>query len=238
MASQQPQITTEVKEEIQNSVPNMEQIDTDMVIVAVQQKKYPNISSRDFATILGENPYETPWTLLEKKVENKHRFTGNSFTQHGIKYEKEAIETYEYYSTTKVNSDLKNMKHKDYEFITGRPDGISDSECIIEIKCPNKKKDKLTPEEIPRQYFYQCQVYMEMMNREICHYVEYYANEKTQARDFQYCSIIRDRQWFKTIMPIIQKFHEEIKKYCDLGNCLDTHPIRLCQTAWENNLKN
>ena len=51
MASQQPQITQEVKEEIQNSVPNMDQIDTDMVIVAVQPKKYPNISSRDFATV-------------------------------------------------------------------------------------------------------------------------------------------------------------------------------------------
>ena len=193
--TQQPTIIPTIEE--------VEIVDTDLIVVAQPKKKYPSITARDFATILGENPFETPWTLLEKKVENKHRFSGNSFTQHGIKYEQEAIETYQYYSNTKVNSQLKNIKHKDYEFITGRPDGISDSECIIEIKCPNKKKIKLTPDEIPRQYFYQCQVYMEMMNREICHYVEYYINEKTQERDFQYCSIIRDRQWFKTIMPII-----------------------------------
>jgi len=220
---------TEVKE--------LQIVDTDMIVVAQPQKKYPSITARDFATILCENPFETPWTLLEKKFENKHRFSGNSFTQHGIKYEQEAIETYQYYSNTKVNSELKNIKHKDYEFITGRPDGISDSECIIEIKCPNKKRIKLTQDVIPRQYFYQCQVYMEMMNREICHYVEYYINEKTQERDFQYCSIIRDRQWFKTIIPIIQKFYDEMKHYCDEGN-LNNHPIRLAEHCYYHYLKN
>ena len=220
---------TEVKE--------LQIVDTDMIVVAQPQKKYPSITARDFATILCENPFETTWTLLEKKVENKHRFSGNSFTQHGIKYEQEAIETYQYYSNTKVNSELKNIKHKDYEFITGRPDGISDSECIIEIKCPNKKRIKLTQDVIPRQYFYQCQVYMEMMNREICHYVEYYINEKTQERDFQYCSIIRDRQWFKTIIPIIQKFYDEMKHYCGEGN-LNNHPIRLAEQCYYHYLKN
>tara|TARA_Y100000589_G_scaffold167104_2_gene159068 strand:- start:1925 stop:2632 length:708 start_codon:yes stop_codon:yes gene_type:complete len=235
MSTETPQQTnscntpTEVKE--------LQIIDTDMIVVAEPQKKYPSITARDFATILGENPFETAWTLLEKKVENKHHFSGNSFTKHGIKYEKEAIQTYEYYSNTKVNSELKNMKHKDYEFITGRPDGISDSECIIEIKCPNKKRNKLIPEAIPRQYYYQCQVYMEIMNREICHYVEYYINEKTQEKDFQYCSIIRDRQWFKTTMPIIQKFYDEVKHYCDLGN-LDTHSIRLAEHSWDHYIKN
>ena len=140
------------------------------------------------------------------------------------------------YNIQKFN--FTSFVHKDYEFITGRPDGISDSECIIEIKCPNKKRNKLTPDAIPRQYFYQCQVYMEIMNREICHYVEYYINEKTQQRDFQYCSIIRDRQWFKTIMPIIQKFYDEVKKYCDLGNSLDTHPIRMAEHSWNHFIKN
>ena len=212
-------------------------VDTELVVVSQPKKKYPSITARDFATILGENPFETAWTLLEKKVEDKHRFTGNSFTRHGIKYEAEAIKTYEYYSNTKVNSDLKNIKHKDYEFITGRPDGISDSECIIEIKCPNKKRNKLTPEAIPRQYYYQCQVYMEMMNREICHYVEYYINEKTEERDFQYCSIVRDRKWFKQTIPIILKFYDEIKRFINEGN-LDNHPIRIMEREWNNNLKN
>ena len=213
-------------------------VDTELVVVSQTHKKYPSITARDFATILGENPFESPWTLLEKKIEDKHRFTGNSFTRHGIKYEHEAIKNYEYYSNTKVNSALKNIKHKDYEFITGRPDGISDSECIVEIKCPNKKRNKLTPEVIPKQYYYQCQVYMEIMNKEICHYVEYYINEKTEEKDFQWCSIIRDHTWFKQTIPIIKKFHDEIKKYIDEGNTLENHCIRLVQKQWENGLKN
>ena len=235
MSAETPQQTnscstpTEVKE--------LQIVDTDLVVVSQPKKKYPSITARDWATILGENKYETAWTLLEKKVENKHRFFGNTATQHGQKFEKEAIETYEFFTNTKVDSEFKNLKHKDYEFLTGRPDGLSDSQAVVEIKCPQKRRQNLKLEDIPRQYWAQCQVYMEMMNREVAHYVEYYCNEDTGEHNLQYVAIVRDRQWFKNSIPIIQKFHDEIKHYCDLGN-LDQHPIRLCQTAWENNLKN
>jgi len=237
MSAETPQQTnscstpTEVKE--------LQIVDTDLVVVSQPKKKYPSITARDWATILGENKYETAWTLLEKKVENKHRFFGNTATQHGQKFEKEAIETYEFFTNTKVNSEFKNLKHKDYDFLTGRPDGLSDSQAIVEIKCPQKKRTKLTiQEDIPRQYWAQCQVYMEMMNREVAHYVEYYCNEDTGEHNLQYVAIVRDRQWFKQSIPIIQKFHDEIKHYCDLGNSLDTHPIRVMEKQWNNNLKN
>jgi len=236
MSAETPQQTnscstpTEVKE--------LQIVDTDLVVVSQPKKKYPSITARDWATILGENKYETAWTLLEKKVENKHRFFGNTATQHGQKFEKEAIETYEFFTNTKVNSEFKNLKHKDYDFLTGRPDGLSDSQAIVEIKCPQKKRQNLKLEDIAPQYWAQCQVYMEMMNREIAHYVEYYCNEDTGEHNLQYVAIVRDRQWFKQSIPIIQKFHDEIKHYCDLGNSLDTHPIRVMEKQWNNNLKN
>jgi len=220
------------------SIENAEIVDTDLVVVTQPKKKYPSITARDWATILGENKYETPWTLLEKKVENKHPFFGNTATQHGQKYEKEAIETYEFFTNTKVDSEFKNLKHKDYEFLTGRPDGLSDSQAVVEIKCPQKRRQNLKLEDIPRQYWAQCQVYMEMMNREVAHYVEYYCNEETGEHNLQYVAIVRDRQWFKNSIPIIQKFHDEIKKYCDLGNSLDTHPIRMAEHAYYHYLKN
>ena len=220
------------------SIENAEIVDTDLVVVTQPKKKYPSITARDWATILGENKYETPWTLLEKKVENKHPFFGNTATQHGQKYEKEAIETYEFFTNTKVDSEFKNLKHKDYEFLTGRPDGLSDSQAVVEIKCPQKRKNNLTLQDIAPQYWAQCQVYMEMMNREVAHYVEYYCNEETGEHNLQYVAIVRDRQWFKNSIPIIQKFHDEIKKYCDLGNSLDTHPIRMAEHAYYHYLKN
>ena len=219
------------------SIENAEIVDTDLVVVTQPKKKYPSITARDWATILGENKYETPWTLLEKKVENKHPFFGNTATQHGQKYEKEAIETYEFFTNTKVDSEFKNLKHKDYEFLTGRPDGLSDSQAVVEIKCPQKRRQNLKLEDIPRQYWAQCQVYMEMMNREVAHYVEYYCNEETGEHNLQYVAIVRDRQWFKNSIPIIQKFYEEIKKYSDEGT-LDNHPIRLAEHSWNHYLKN
>lgn len=225
----QPITPTEVKE--------LQIVDTDMIVITQPKKKYPSITARDFATILGENKYETAWTLLEKKVENKHKFFGNTATQHGQKFEKEAIETYEFFTNTKVDSEFKNLKHKDYEFLTGRPDGLSDSQAVVEIKCPQKRRIKLTLQDIPRQYWAQCQVYMEMMNREVAHYVEYYCNEDTGEHNLQYVAIVRDRQWFKNSIPIIQKFYDEIKHYYDLGN-LDQHPIRVMERQWNNNLKN
>jgi len=36
--------------------------------------KIPKINARDFATILGLNPYQTAFELLENKIENKHCF--------------------------------------------------------------------------------------------------------------------------------------------------------------------
>lgn len=45
-------------------------------------KKVPNINASDFATILGVNPYQSVYELLEKKIEKKHPFFGNKFTKH------------------------------------------------------------------------------------------------------------------------------------------------------------
>ena len=44
------------------------------------KKNPPNINARDFATILNINPYQTPFQLLESKIENKYPFFGNKFT--------------------------------------------------------------------------------------------------------------------------------------------------------------
>ena len=89
------------------------------------KKKVPNINARDFATILNINPYQTPFQLLESKVENKYPFFGNKFTEHGNRYESLALKIYETNSGNKVDSNQTNRKHPDYEWITGRFDGIT-----------------------------------------------------------------------------------------------------------------
>ena len=86
--------------------------------------KIPNINARDVATILAINPYQTAYELLEDKIENKHPFFGNKFTEHGNRYESQAIKSFEKIINKNINSNLNNMKHPEFEWLTGRLDGI------------------------------------------------------------------------------------------------------------------
>ena len=221
-------------------------------------KKIPNINARDFATILNINPYQTPFQLLESKIENKYPFFGNKFTEHGNKYEKVAIKTYEIETGNEVDSKQKNTKHKQYDWITGRYDGVTcikkkktkkrkrqeyenENEqpiCIIEIKCPLKKDriEPLTIDNIPKYYWSQCQVYMNMLDCDTAHYVEYYIepNADEQSGKLYYIEIKKDNQWWEESLPKIEKFREEIKKYFEKGS-LDEHPVRIAEKEWEIN---
>jgi len=219
-------------------------------------RKVPNINARDFATILHLNPYQTPFQLLEAKIENKHAFFGNKFTEHGNKYEKLALKTYEIQTGNLVDINQKNTKHSTIDWITGRYDGIvtktktrkrkrSEMEesfkCIVEVKCPLKKDrvEPLTSENIPIHYWAQCQVYMNMLDCEEAHYVEYYIEPDApeDTGKLYYITIKRDRQWWEDSVPKIEKFRNEIIKYFEKGN-LEDHPVRRAERKWEKKIFN
>jgi len=236
-------------------------------------KKIPNINARDFPTILGINPYQTAFELLEVKIEGKHPFFGNKFTDHGNKYEKTALDTYEKETGNKVDSTQKTHKHYIYEWITGRYDGLTSiniedysdehqeetqnhkkrkleeseltiinkkrnnsSSCIIEVKCPLKKdrQEPLTKDNIPVYYWAQCQVYMNLLDCEFTHYIEFYIepNSNIENGKLYTLTVNRDRKWWNNSLPTIILFYNEVKKYHALGN-LDTHPVRLSENSWK-----
>jgi len=219
------------------------------------KRKIPNINARDFGTILNLNPYQTPFNLLEEKIEKKFPFFGNKFTEHGNRYEQVAINNYAEHTGNKVDSIQTNAKHPEYEWITGRCDGIiikgtkkrkisevyeinevPKEKRIIEIKCPLKKNrtEPLTLENIPKYYWSQCQVYMNMFDCNKTHYVEFYIepNAVESSGILHYIEIERDYEWWEQSLPRIKSFYEEIKKYHELGS-LDTHPVRIIEKEWE-----
>ena len=289
------------------------------------KKKFPNINSRDFPTILGINPYQTAFQLLESKVEGKYPFFGNKFTEHGNRYEKLAIKTFESIIGIKVDTQQINRKHPEFEWVTGRFDGIikiqkneknitnffkkieknenpaensneipetnlendkkiedikrneitesiiktanktnktkkrkrddfedeivsdiktnilskkikRDEYKIVEVKCPFKKdrKEPLTLSNIPKHYWVQCQVYMQMAGADSAYYIEYYIEPDANKDSgiLYYINVPRDDIWWKKGLPKIKKFYEEMKKYCRIGS-LDTHPVRICENNWK-----
>lgn len=197
----------------------------------------PNITSRDFPTILGENPYETPWKLLEDKVEKRNSFAGNKFVEHGAKYEGTAIDLYEKMTGNEVARKQGNRKHPDYPWVTGRLDGLTQNNCVLEIKCPWKKRvEPLTMENVPRHYWCQCQVYMNMVDAEITHYVEYHvaAGAPTDGSEgeLSFVPVIRDRKWWDEGFPRVEKFYNEMAAWCEIGSLVE-HPVRQAEMEWQ-----
>ena len=206
----------------------------------------PNITARDFASILNMNPYETPYQCLQSNIIKKS-FFGNKFTEHGCKYEKSAIEMYEKETNNKVNTEQVNCSHPEYEWITGRVDGTTiinkkysgnkkrKIECVIEVKCPIKKQvEQLSIDNIPIYYWAQCQVYMNMLNYDITHYVEFYIepNAEIETGKLMYIEIKRDIEWWDKVLPKIKLFYDEMVKYSTLES-LENHPIRIKEKEWE-----
>jgi putative phage-type endonuclease len=212
------------------------------------KKKIPNISARDFAAILNINPYQTAFQLLESKIENKYPFFGNKFTDHGNRYESLALKVYETNSGNKVEANQPNCKHPEYDWITGRFDGIAKIKkrkrgdesryCIVEIKCPlkNDRTEPLTLENIPKYYLSQCQVYMNMIDCDTAHYAEYYKEPDgpENSGKLYILEIKKDPEWWNDSLPKIQSFYKEMKKYHELGS-LDTHPVRIIENEWYKN---
>jgi putative phage-type endonuclease len=221
-------------------------------------KKIPNISARDIPSILDLDPYMTSFELLENKVENKHQFFGNKFTEHGIKYERTAIDVYEKNTENIVDDKQVNIRHPEYNWISGRVDGIIKSEKymnedkkkkrkinykIIEVKCPYKydrEENNLCEQTVPKHYWVQCQVYMEMLNIDETVYVEFYIKPEASINTgkLYYTNIKRDKEWWNNeCISKVQKFYDEMVKYCNNGT-LEDHPVRKSEKLWKENLFN
>lgn len=197
------------------------------------------ISARNVSSILGVDPYETCWELLENKIENKHPFFGNKFTEHGCKYEKTALFLYEKLTGNEIIHGQKQKKHHDYPWLVGRIDGITHNNCIVEIKCPWSPRDEpLSLDNIPTQYWVQCQVYMNLFDTEVSHYVEYNVKPDSptdgSSGKIEYIAIFRDRKWWNNNIEKIEKFYKEMC-FWNEKKSLNEHPIRQQELIWSKN---
>jgi len=135
-----------------------------------------------------------------------------------------------------------NIKHCKYDWISGRLDGIikqeyelkrgkrkrEEKKYVVEIKCPlkNDREEELTLENVPKHYWSQCQVYMQMIQSDYTYYIEYYFPDK-----LYYVKIERDDKWWKENIKKVEKFYKEVKYYKEKGS-LEEHPIRKTEKKW------
>lgn len=194
------------------------------------------LSSRTIGTLLGFSRWQTPWQCFKEKVTKKSFCNITPAMLHGIKYEKDAIAIYSIHTKNKCSMFGKSIEHPKYSFITGKIDGfIEDKNILIEVKCPYKKKnfdENMFNKNfnIDKFYWVQVQIYMEIMNINETHFIEYYRSDNVSH--MRYKSIFRDKQWFIDTIPMIKRYYNEILFYKKVG--IDKHPVENFIKNWEN----
>ena len=123
------------------------------------------LTASDGAAAIGANKYQSPLDLILKKCGLGEPFVGNEATAHGTRLEPVAIEMFEEKYGEKVN-ELGLIPHEKYPWLGGSPDGLTDTNCLIEVKCPFRRQ--IERGVVPLCYEAQIQVCMEIMDVESC----------------------------------------------------------------------
>lgn len=159
------------------------------------------ITASDVASALGENHYESPDAFIKKKV-LRTQWSGNAATAHGTLLEPIARQIYDE-RFGKKSYEVGIVRHREYPWLGGSPDGLTDDGLLIEIKCPLTRK--IEPK-VPKHYWPQIQLLLEVTDLEECDFIQY----KPDPEEFVVVRVARDREWFKRELPKMQKVWEAI----------------------------
>ena len=167
------------------------------------------LTASDAATSIGANKYQTPDDLIRKKCGLGEPFLGNEATAWGTKMEPIACEMFEEKYGLKVY-ELGLIPHKSYPWLGGSPDGLTENNCLVEIKCPFRRK--IERGVVPLCYEAQIQICMEIMDVESCYFVQYAPFDITfpAPEVFDVTIVPRDREWFKKYLPVMDEFWKRV----------------------------
>lgn len=126
------------------------------------------ITASDWADALNQGKGGGKEDIILKKCDKGPAFTGNVFTEWGVKYEPVATRMYEIRNHTPVY-EFGVLRHPIYSFLGASPDGITPKGVMLEIKCPYKRKITGV---VPSYYWTQVQGQLEVCDLEICDFLE------------------------------------------------------------------
>lgn len=128
-------------------------------------------ASTDIRNALGLNKYDkncVTTLILKKCGYEKNPFTGNIYTEWGVKYEPIATQLYEFRKKTQV-IEFGLIQHPVHKFIGASPDGITPKGTMLEIKCPYRRKITGV---VPDYYWIQMQTQLEVCDLDVCDFLE------------------------------------------------------------------
>ena len=178
------------------------------------------ITASDMPTVLGENAYKTPWTLLQDKcAANPKPFVGNAATKWGTHYEDTAIEKYSEIKD-KVVLSFGLLIHPEHDWLGGSPDGITTDGILLEVKCPLSRK--IVMGEVPHHYLSQVLLNLEICDLELAHFIEFIPGNSDNDFQINIVEVKRDREWFAEQLPKMKEFWDSVIN-CR-ANGIESHP--------------
>jgi putative phage-type endonuclease len=180
------------------------------------------ITASDVASALGENHYESPDAFVKKKV-LRTKWAGNAATAHGTLLEPIARDLYDQ-KTGRKSHEIGLVQHREYPWLGASPDGVTEDGILVEIKCPLTRKIEA---KVPKHYWPQVQLQLEITDLDECDFVQFRpAKVEGGEPEFVVVKVLRDREWFKRALPVLQTVWQRVLKGRTEGLCeiLDDPP--------------
>jgi len=170
------------------------------------------LTASNVAAVLGMNPYCTIQTIMDKYMRPFSPAPDNYFTKRGK--DMEPFIAQKFVRSTKIpcihNQGL--VQHRTYKFLGATFDLLTHTGIPVEIKCLVKRVPK-QDEVMPKMYWVQCQIQMQVAESPFCYYVEYKERTETESEFFNIIVINRDDDWFYQVVPILERFWNTVTEY-------------------------
>ena len=127
------------------------------------------VSATDAGTILDYNRFSSKTDLLKKKLSDDDTMIESPAIDHGVFFEPIATKCYEELKGGVCVHDVGLVIHPELKWLGASPDGIMENGRLLEIKCLYSRQFKNTDADIPRQYWAQIQIQLEVCNIAHCH---------------------------------------------------------------------
>jgi putative phage-type endonuclease len=185
------------------------------------QLRKNSITATDISAILNINPWNYPFNIINNKLFDNPNINNNA-TNWGNKYEPIAKNIFQNIIQSQIFN-LGFVQHPVHKWLGASPDGILNDGTLIEFKCLFNNDDV---EYTPQYYWIQTQIQLEVCNLDKCLLIKSKFEEekphefilesnddspfKWYLKKYHIDTIYRDKNWFNSVFPRIEKFYNII----------------------------
>lgn len=179
------------------------------------------LTASDIAAVMELNPFKSRMQIFNEKVYNtNYEYRKDDVEiEHGNKFESIAKEHF-----PEIVEESGLLIHPEIPWLGASPDGyLPISGKLIEIKCPFSRD--IDESYIPKYYWIQMQIQMEVFNIDFCIFYQCKFNPTSDKLEKSTnVTVKRDKNWFvKECLPIINKFWNTVRYYKEPAHTRSKH---------------